>query len=145
MRCRAFVWCAVATVAACGGGGASAAGSVSGGGPKVATGAPARGNANLILDSEIQASGANNALEAIQRLRPAMLRNRGNNAVQEGSGGVNGIMLYVDGIKQGTIDQAANVGALTVKEIRYINASDATQRFGTGHPVGAILITSKRR
>lgn len=128
--------------AACGGGGTSAGGSAV---PTTNAGSPARGPANLILEAEIMSSGTANALEAIQRLRPTMLRGRGSNPIQQGTGSANAIMLYVDGVPAGTIDQAANINALSVKEIRFINASDATTRFGTGHPMGAILITTKRR
>ncbi|HEX4935763.1 MAG TPA: hypothetical protein VFV33_21435 [Gemmatimonadaceae bacterium] len=130
---------------ACGGGGGSAGGSASGGGPKVNAGSPARGSANVILEEEIAASGATNALEAIQRLRPAMLRGRGQTTLEPSAGGPIAIMLRVDDVPVGTIDQATNIGALTVKEIRFINASDATTRFGTGYPMGAVLITTKRK
>ena len=30
-----------------------------------------------------------------------------------------------------------------VKEIRYLSATDATQRFGTGHTAGAIIVTRR--
>ncbi len=130
---------------ACGGGGGSAAGSVSGGGPKTTAGSPARGSANLILAAEIEASGATNALDAIQRLRPAMLRGRGAVTLEPAAGGPVAIMLRVDDILVGTIDQATNIAALTVKEIRFMSPSDATTRFGTGYPMGAIVVTTKRK
>jgi hypothetical protein len=31
-----------------------------------------------------------------------------------------------------------------VKEVRFLNARDATTRYGTGHPIGAIEITTRR-
>ncbi|MCC6931527.1 MAG: hypothetical protein IT359_21235 [Gemmatimonadaceae bacterium] len=130
---------------ACGGGGGSAAGSVSGGGPKTTAGSPARGSANVILSDEIEASGATNALDAIQRLRPAMLRGRGAVTLEASAGGPVAIMLRVDDILVGTIDQATNIAALSIKEIRFLSPPDATTRFGTGYPKGAVLITTKRR
>lgn len=145
MRRGTLLLGAVLLGVACGGGGGSAAGSVSGGGPKTTAGSPARGSANVIIADEIEASGATNALDAIQRLRPAMLRGRGQTTLEPSAGGPVAIMLRVDDITVGTIDQAANIAALTVKEIRFLSPSDATTRFGTGYPMGAVLITTKRR
>lgn len=145
MRRGACLLSTVVLLGACGGGKSATVGAAATGGGSVSTAvAPARGNSNLILEAEIVGSGSANALEAIQRLRPAMLRGRGSSQIGEGSG-TEQIQVYVDGIPSGGLSAAAGVAAMTVKEIRYINASDATTRFGTGHAMGAILITTKRR
>lgn len=126
----------VPIVAACGGGG-------SGGATPQTAAAPARGNSNLIVEAEIAAAGVTNALEAVQRLRPAMLRGRASQGFS-GTQSNSGIVVYVDGIQTGGVSTLANVTALNVKEIRFINAADATTRFGTGHPMGAILVVTRR-
>lgn len=123
-------------VAACGGGGGA------GTTPQVAA-APARGNSNLIVEAEVRAAGVSNALEAVQRLRPAMLRQRGSQGFSDTQANA-GIVVYVDGIQAGGVAALANVQALSVKEIRFISAADATTRFGTGHPMGAILVVTRR-
>lgn len=107
-----------------------------------ATPRPARGNANLIVESEIVASSARNALELIQQLRPAMFRAR-NGASDEQPGGVE-IVIYIDGTRAGSRETLTGVLSQNVREIRYISASDATTRFGTGHPLGAIMVVTKR-
>jgi hypothetical protein len=38
----------------------------------------------------------------------------------------------------------STIPANRVREIRYINAADATTRWGTGHASGVILVTTKR-
>ena len=101
-----------------------------------------RGSANVIIEAEIPASGAQNALEVIQRVRPSMLRAR-NGTVDET--GVMDIVIYVDNVKAGDRQALTAVPAANVREIRLLNASDATTRFGTGHPLGAILVTTKQR
>lgn len=124
---------------ACGGGGAAAAG-----GAGVTTAArPARGGANLIVEAEVATAGVTNAYEAIQRLRPTMLRGRGGSSSSDLAGNES-MVVYVDGVKTGGVQTLNNVVAITIKEIRFVNASDATTRFGTGHPVGAIMVTTKR-
>lgn len=145
MRRGAYLLGTMVLLGACGGGKSATVGGAATGGGSVSTAvAPARGNSNLILEAEITGSGSSNALEAIQRLRPAMLRGRGSSQIGEGSG-TDQIQVYVDGIPSGGLSAASSVAAMTVKEIRYINASDATTRFGTNHAMGAILITTKRR
>ena len=144
MRRGAYLLGAMVLLAGCGGKSATTGSGATSGGSVSTAVAPARGNSNLILENEIAASGSSNALEAIQRLRPAMLRGRGSSQIGEGSGS-DQIMVYVDGVPAGGLSAASGITALTVKEIRYINASDATTRFGTGHAMGASLITTKRR
>jgi hypothetical protein len=41
------------------------------------------------------------------------------------------------------VDMLEQIVASDVKQIEWLSASDATQRFGTGHPHGAILITRR--
>ncbi len=127
----------VPLLAACGGGGASGTAT-----PQTAA-PPARGNSNLIVAAEISAAGVTNALEAVQRLRPAMLRGRASQGFSDTQSNA-GIVVYVDGIQAGGVSTLANVSAMDVKEIRFINASDATTRFGTGHPMGAILVVTRK-
>lgn len=101
-----------------------------------------RGGSNLILEGEIAASPDENAYDVVQRLRPAMLRPRAPSGTSEGEGG--GIVVYLDNVRLGGTESLRNVQRQAVKEIRFINAGDATLRFGTGHPSGAILVTTMR-
>lgn len=120
----------IAVLAACGGGGAGTAAQPDGSPRSV------RGSANLILEPEINAGVYQNALEAIQSLRPAMLRARSS------AGGP--VVLYIDDVKMLDMTGLQTVPANRVKEIRFINAQDATTRWGTGHASGVILVTTKR-
>lgn len=143
MRRRAL-WAvgAMLVVGACGGGTASsgAAGSGSAPAPKAA---PTRGSSNVIIEAEIAAAGVTNALEAVQRLRPVMLRSRAGGGTSGNPDG-DAIVVWVDGVRVGGTDALSSVNALNVKEIRYLSAADATTRFGTGHQMGAIVVTTKK-
>lgn len=59
------------------------------------------------------------------------------------SGGAD-IVVYQDGVRSGGSNTLESMPTIAVREIRFINAADATTRFGTGHPMGAILVTTKR-
>jgi hypothetical protein len=128
--------CAAALVWALGAGCASSPSSGANGATPVA----GRRTGPVITQEELEGSMATNALEAIQRLRPNFLSTRGPgtiNAVDEG------IIVYVNGIRLGGTDTLRDLPVVDLKEIRYMSAADATQRFGTGHSHGAILITRK--
>ena len=105
----------------------------------VTTKKPKSGGANLITQEEIEYANVTNAFEAIQRLRPQMLRKRG------GSEGINPIMVYVDNAPLGSTDLLNTVQSTKIKEIRFLSAIDATQRFGIGNSEGAILIATRKQ
>lgn len=128
-------------IVACGGG-STAAGA---GGTTATASTPrvARGGQNIILNSEIEAAGQDllSAWDLIMSLRPTMLRPRNLSA---GAGAEYGIVAYVDEMRLGDLEQLKNVMRATVQEIRYISATDATTRWGTGHSNGVIQVRIKR-
>lgn len=97
---------------------------------------------NLITADEIQRVGATTALEAIQRLQPRMLeKQRGPSSINfEGQAQ---IMVYVDGSRLGGIDTLTLIQSAAIAEIRFLSASEATIRYGTGNAAGAIVITTR--
>jgi hypothetical protein len=110
---------------------------------------PARRDQNVITAEELATDPASNVYDAIRHLRPAMLTSRGAgvnmsltptaNASETGQ-----ISIYLDGAKLG--GGTSTLGAIPVsgiKEIRYLNGTDATQRYGTGNASGAIVISSR--
>lgn len=94
----------------------------SGGGPR-----------DTITRADITASSATTAYEAVRLLRPAFLRSRGGSAP----------VLYVDGVYRGDLRGMEQIPAATVQEIRYLDSTDATMRYGTGHTGGAVLVTTQ--
>jgi hypothetical protein len=73
-----------------------------------------------------------------------MLRARPSSTFGQGTAPSEGIIVYTDEVKIGDVNQLRNVPASQVKEIRFISATDATQRWGTGHGSGVIQIVTKR-
>jgi len=137
---------AIGTAACASGGSATQAGSEAT--PQLAA-LQRRGSPNVITQAEIAESGASTALQAIQRLRANMLNMRGA-AGGFGNAPDPGIVIYSDNVKIGSIsssDKSVLEGILAsdVARIEFLNSQDATQRFGTGHIRGAILITRRSR
>jgi hypothetical protein len=107
--------------------------------------APSR-QQDLITEAEIaeRAAEASNALQIVQKLRPQMLASRGRFSPADSSEAGARAKVVVDGVALGAIENLASVNAVTVREIRYIGATDATTRYGTGYVGGVILVTTKK-
>ena len=107
--------------------------------------APSRQN-DVITAAEIaeRAADASNALQIVQKLRPQMLTTRGRFSPADSSDAGARPRVVVDGVAYGQVENLVNVNAISVMEIRYISATDATTRFGTGYVGGAILVTTKK-
>jgi len=73
-----------------------------------------------------------------------MLASRGRFSPADSSEAGARAKVVVDGVALGAIENLASVNAVTVREIRYIGATDATTRYGTGYVGGVILVTTKK-
>jgi hypothetical protein len=101
-----------------------------------------RGSRDRITAEELATIDVQNALQAVQRLRPAFLQTRGG-ASSSISQGPQDVVVYVDQTRMGGPSTLSQIPITDVKEIQYLNGTDATQRFGTGHGSGAIIVVRK--
>lgn len=105
-------------------------------------GSPSGGSADLITSEELRETDLQDATvwDAVQRLRPAWLRSRGTT----GAGDRTFPRVFLDGVDIGDLDELRRIGTRDVREIRFMNSRDATTRYGTGYPGGAILVRTRR-
>jgi hypothetical protein len=107
---------------------------------------PTGGSAGRSRDAPIPAEelekwSEQDLFSVIQRLRPAWLQSR---ATYTGIGRQE-ISVILDGvIQQGGYDMLRGFRAGDAREVRYMNAGDATTLYGTGMSAGAILVFTKR-
>jgi len=101
-----------------------------------------RRDPNVITAEEIASRPTLSARQIIEQLRPQFLRVRGTTTLGNAQT-KDVIWVYVDGTRMGSLEVLNNIGAHEVREIRYLNPSEATNRFGTGHVQGAIMVTRK--
>lgn len=100
-------------------------------------GPPSRSR-DLITRQQIEALNVVDAYEIVQRLRSDMLRGRGAQ-----SRGRDLPVVYVDGVRRGMPDVLRQIRSGEVQEIRFINGTDATTRWGTDHVGGVIDVKTR--
>ena len=96
---------------------------------------------NLITPEEIEASGARNAYELIQRLRPLWLQSRGERSVRLETA----IVVYQDNAMLGGIDTLEGIPIELVRSVRALDSAEAGRLPGLGsrHVERAIMISTR--
>jgi len=110
--------------------------------PAGGAGAASGGNPNVLTAAEISSAkaGEASAYEAVQRLRPMFLRTRGTAGNAPGGD----VFASVDGGPLTAVDALRDVPATNVREIRYLSASDAAQRFGVRAYSGPVILVTQK-
>lgn len=89
-----------------------------------------------ISRAEIEEAGPSSAYDLIRKLRPIWLRKRGQTSfTQEGD-----VAVYLDGTKMGERESLRSVNCDLLESLEFMDARRATNRFGSGHVNGAILL-----
>jgi hypothetical protein len=101
---------------------------------------PPRRSSTVITREELLATNAPDAHQAVERLHPDWLRGRGLTSL---TGPAPKVVIYLDGQRLGDVSMLARFTLNGIKEIRFYNASDATQRWGTGHSAGVIEVLTQ--
>jgi hypothetical protein len=109
------------------------------GGPAVA---PSLGS-NVIKLDEVERSTATNAYDLVSQARPNWLRGRGAPNLR-GAPEVLPV-VYIGTTRQGSAETLRAISIQGIQELRYINATSATTRYGEGHGGGVIEVVIRRR
>lgn len=92
---------------------------------------------DVITSEQLDGVGRISVYDAVRRLRPAWLRNRGYDSFQR----TVAVRVYLDGQSFGLVDDLRNMQTTNVATIRWLDGMAATQRFGMDHGAGVILVT----
>jgi hypothetical protein len=103
--------------------------------------APRRDRNKISTEEIAEKQSAQNAYDLIKALRPQWLSSRGPTSIMQAEVG---IVVYRGASKLGSVDELRSIPADQVAEMRWYSAGDATMRFGTDHPSGAIEVEMKR-
>lgn len=114
---------------------------------------PAPRRSHVIPEETIRESTASHVLELIRRERPQWLRRRGTKtldivATRTAMGQTSAsaedvpIRVYVDGVeRRGGLDELRGIDVAQVREVRFVDARQATTRWGQGHINGAVEVS----
>lgn len=83
-----------------------------------------------------------NALDAVRRLRPSFLLTRGVVSGQNPRAG--NVQVSVDGGSLAAVTTLSSMRVEEIAEIRYLNATDAAQQFGTSSASGPVILVKRR-
>lgn len=101
---------------------------------------PARSERNLLRTAELsEAQKDLTVMEVLRQLKPHFLSGTG--AMTSGN---TGLHVYQDDSRMGGAAVLNEIRMREVVEVRYLNASEASGRFGLGHEGGAIVIKRRR-
>ncbi len=100
-----------------------------------------RRDRNLLTSEDMAPMESFTAWEAVQRLRPMWMRPGGirNSANPAG----HYPHVFVDGSPFGPMDSLRSFRVVNIEEMRYINPTDSTIRYGGQYQGGVILVTMK--
>jgi hypothetical protein len=94
---------------------------------------------NLITRAEIEAINESTAYDVVEQLHPDWFTSR----VTLRTGPILPV-VYLDNMRRGEVSELRSIPIDDVEEIRFINARDATTRWGTGVSGGVIQVTTRR-
>lgn len=102
-------------------------------------------NPLMISEEELDAANQeNNAYEQIRRLRPAWFAARGAVTFSLRRGTPGAMRLSVDGGALQALDLLTQMRPSEMKVVHFLDATEATQRFGTSAASSAVILVERR-
>ena len=90
---------------------------------------------SVLTKEEIAKAGSQDAFSAVRTLRPHWLGNRGPSSIRTNVT----VKVYLDGALLGGPEYLRQITTSSISSLRYLDALEATQRYGLDHGQGAIL------
>jgi len=105
--------------------------------------AKVRRSPNHLAAEDINPARFGTAFDVVQALRPQWLRVRGPSSITL----TTAVRVYQDGMLLGGVDMLKRISSTSVQSLEFVAGVDATQRWGTDHGDGVILVrtTGARR
>ena len=100
------------------------------------------GSPTVITAEEITRARVTSAFDAVSQLRPSFLRNRGRTTLNLTD--VRTPTVYLDETLMGDVSKLREIAPHFIWQIRYLSASEAQMKWGSGHPAGVIQVVTQR-
>jgi hypothetical protein len=97
----------------------------------------------ILTAEEIARTTALTAYEAIQIRRPAFLAGADRRALRDADQPDTRPVVYVNGVFYGEVESLREIPVREIKDIRFLEANDATRVLGSTHVGGVIMVTTR--
>ena len=97
----------------------------------------------ILTAEEMSRTTALTAYDAIQVRRPAFLASAQRRALRDADQPDTRPVVYVNGIYYGEVESLRDITVREIKEIRFLEANDATRVLGSAYAGGVIMVTTK--
>lgn len=94
---------------------------------------------DVITTAQLQRDGSISALQVIRKLKPTWLQRRGQQSLNSRTE----LLLVVDGAVSNDLGPLRSLRAADLREIRFMDAREATLRYGISASGGAILVYTR--
>jgi hypothetical protein len=98
-------------------------------------------NPNVLREEEFSGTTAVDGMALVMELRPNWLRSRGAVSIQDPNAG--DLQVYINGVHAGDLNRLREVSIISIRELRFLGAGEAQQRYGVGHAGGVIEVVLK--
>jgi hypothetical protein len=97
----------------------------------------------ILTAEEISRTTALTAYDAIQIRRPAFLAGAQRRALRDADQPDTRPVVYVNSVFYGEVESLRDIPVREIKEIRFLEANDATRVLGSAHVGGVIMVTTR--
>ena len=105
---------------------------------------PTEGSSTLIVRAQLEEYSGQMAMDVVRRFNSRWLRTTRPGPIGATSG-ASFARVSIDGATPGDLGALDAINADDIEYMRYLNASDATIKYGTGFTGGVIEVTSRGR
>lgn len=99
-------------------------------------------SSDVISRAELEAAGSVTAYDAVQRLRPRFLRDRGPVTLVNANARTRPV-VFIDMTEYGEIESLRSLAASRLELVRYYPGQQAVTRFGSAYGAGVIQLTMR--
>jgi len=99
-----------------------------------------RRSRNVLTAEDIEGQSERNLYDLLARVRPNWIRPQGAVLVS----GTSPVVVYVDNVRFGGVGVLSDIPVQEVEQVRFVDGTDATTRYGMNLDGGVIEVTKKR-
>jgi len=98
-------------------------------------------NSSILTAEEFAGTTAVDAMALVREFRPSWLQSRGTMSIMDRT--ASDILVFLNGVRAGDLTRLRELRVEDLRELRFLGAADAQQRYGSGTAGGVIEVWTK--